>query len=216
MPEHPHMQTTNPGGPAKTGSDRTSHSLLARATDNDPEAWERVVQLYSPMVYYWCRESGLPQSDLNDVFQEVFHTLARNLGKFRPVKNGTFRGWLRTLTRNKISDYFRKNSREPFAAGGTDAQRYFENLPATTDHVTRESNTAAIETDIQQTFLREALRHVRPHFSDQSWKAFWMVVIEGRDTSDVADELKMQPGSVRVAKFRVLKRLRKEIGDSID
>ena len=43
-----------------------------------------------------------------------------------------------------------------------------------------------------------------------------MVVIDGREAIDVANDLSMKPGTVRVAKSRVLKRLRQEIGDSID
>ena len=87
---------------------RTSLSLILQATQQDPAAWERLVSIYSPLVYFWCQESGLSLADLQDVFQEVFHGLARNLNKFRPIENGTFRGWLRTLTRNKLNDHFRQ------------------------------------------------------------------------------------------------------------
>jgi RNA polymerase sigma-70 factor, ECF subfamily len=45
------------------------------------------------------------------------------------------------------------------------------------------------------------------------WQAFWRVVVEGRAAPDVAAELSMQPGAVRVSKSRVLARLRKELGD---
>ena len=43
-----------------------------------------------------------------------------------------------------------------------------------------------------------------------------MVVVDGRETNDVAADLGMRPGTVRVAKSRVLKRLRLEVGDSLD
>lgn len=43
-----------------------------------------------------------------------------------------------------------------------------------------------------------------------------MVVVEGREASDVAHDLSMRPGTVRVAKSRVLKRLRLEIGDTLE
>ena len=64
--------------------------------------------------------------------------------------------------------------------------------------------------------LRQALANVRPSFAEQTWKAFWMVVIDGRDTNDVAKDLSMRPGSVRTAKSRILKRLRLEIGDAFE
>lgn len=196
----------------------TSLSLILRAKGNDSVAWERLVRLYSPLVYYWCRESGLSQPDVNDLFQEVFHTLARNIEKFRPLQNGSFRGWLRTMTRNKLNDYYRKNGREPKPMGGTDALKCLEQIPNLTEAKPSlsESGIANEEAQIHHALLRNALDGVRVNFAEQTWKAFWMVVIDGREVSDVASDLSMKPGTVRVAKSRVLKRLRLEIGDSIE
>ena len=218
------MATTNLDKPTDTaGANRTSRSLIVRAGNNDSEAWERLVKLYSPLVYYWCRQSGLPESDVQDLFQEVFHTLARSIGKFRPVENGTFRGWLRTLTRNKLIDHIRKSDREPRAVGGTEALHFLEQFPATVQRIkTSNRNGTSLgekhegETELQHSLLRQALANVRHHFAEQTWKAFWMVVIDGRETNDVAQDLAMRPGTVRVAKSRVLKRLRLEIGDTVE
>jgi len=202
---------------------RTSQSLILQVKENDPEAWERLVRLYSPLVFFWCRESGLPQADLHDVFQDVFHTLARNIKKFRPIENGTFRGWLRTLTRNKLADHYRKLGREPKPAGGTEALRYLEQFPSTappfsTSSLNGSTQNGAPEEEqvIQHALLRQALENVRDHFAEQTWNAFWKVVIDGREASDVAKDLGMRPGTVRVAKSRVLKRLRLELGDCLD
>jgi RNA polymerase sigma-70 factor (ECF subfamily) len=208
----------------------TSQSLIVRVKADDPEAWERLVKLYSPLVYYWCQESGLPTADLNDIFQDVFHTLARNINKFRPVKNGSFRGWLRTLTRNKVSDYFRKVGRETQPQGGTEAFQYLQQFPATENRdFLLESDAEKVATasassdpsqnqeiELERSLLRQALANIESHFSEQTWRAFWLVVVEGRETNDVAADLAMRPGTVRVAKSRVLKRLRLEVGDSLD
>lgn len=200
------------------GANQTSLGLIARAKENDSKAWERMVKLYSPLVYFWCKESGLPEPDLNDVFQEVFHTLARNIKKFRPVENGTFRGWLRTLTRNKLNDHYRKLGREPRPIGGTEALHYFGQLPAAPQRHSTSNRTEAPqnEMEIQHSMLCQALANVRCNFAEQTWKAFWMVVIDGRQTNDVAKDLSMRPGTVRVAKSRILKRLRQEIGDAFE
>ena len=200
---------------------RTSLSLIVRAQENDSEAWERIAKLYSPMIYFWCQESGLAEPDLRDVFQEVFHTLARNIKKFQPIENGTFRGWLRTITRNKLNDHFRKSGREPRPIGGTEALNYLNQFPASPERQTTSNGTneslggiSPGEIKIQHSLLCQALSNIRPSFTEQTWKAFWMVVIDGRETNDVANDLSMRPGTVRVAKSRVLKRLRLEIGDT--
>lgn len=197
---------------------RTSQSLILQVKDNDPVAWERLVKLYSPLVYYWCQESGLSKPDVNDVFQDVFHTLARNIEKFRPIKNGSFRGWLRTLTRNKLYDHFRKQGREPKPVGGTEALNYLEQMPDMVEVRSTSSQSASLteEVQIHHLLLQTALDNIREHFTERSWKAFWMVVVDGRETIDVANDLSMNPGTVRVAKSRILKRLRLEIGDAFD
>jgi RNA polymerase sigma-70 factor (ECF subfamily) len=61
--------------------------------------------------------------------------------------------------------------------------------------------------------LRSALESIRGEFHERTWQAFWGVVVDGRAASDVAADLQMKPGTVRVAKSRVLLRLRRELGD---
>ena len=49
--------------------DSTSSSLLMRVKGRDPDAWQRLVNLYGPLVYRWAREAGLQDSDAADVMQ---------------------------------------------------------------------------------------------------------------------------------------------------
>ena len=58
----------------------TSVSLIARLRDQDGDAWQRLVKLYGPLVYRWCREAGLQASDATDVGQEVFGAVATSSG----------------------------------------------------------------------------------------------------------------------------------------
>ena len=48
------------------------------------------------------------------------------------------------------------------------------------------------------------------------WKAFWAVQMDGRGTDEVGAELGLTPSAVRKAKFRVLRRLREEMGDLLE
>ena len=64
-------------------------------------------------------------------------------------------------------------------------------------------------------FLR-ACELIRTDFKETTWKAFWRVVVDGVAAKDVAEELSMQPGAVRVAKSRVLQRLRQEMGELLE
>src|SRR5688572_20364634 len=109
----------------------TSRSLLNLARARDTVAWQRLVELYTPLVYFWCRRARLPEQDIPDVVQDVFRAVVAGLGSFRKQREGdTFRGWLRTVTRSKISDSFRRRGRTPIAPGGTDMQRRIEGIAA--------------------------------------------------------------------------------------
>ncbi len=116
------MSRVDHADPSEEGphSSATSRGLLERVKVDDAAAWHRLVDLYAPLVYRWCRGFGLPEPDAADVFQDVFQAVASSIACFRKEKEGdTFRGWLRTITRNKIRDHFRIRGREPAGEGGT-------------------------------------------------------------------------------------------------
>ena len=72
------------------------------------------------------------------------------------------------------------------------------------------------EDDADRQLFRRALALIQADFSERTWQAFWRVVVDGRSPADVGDELAMRPGAVRVAKSRVLHRLRQELGDLLE
>jgi RNA polymerase sigma-70 factor (ECF subfamily) len=190
----------------------TSRSLLMQLKDGQPAAWERLASLYAPLVYHWCRCMYVAEQDMPDVFQQVFQSVASHIKAFHKDQPGdTFRHWLRTITRNKIRDHFRRNSRQPQAAGGTDAQIYFAQLAA--PPADAEGADAHDEVGEVQHLLRGALEQIRGQVHPQTWQAFWKVVVEGKTPEEVAQELAMRIGTVRVAKSRVLSRLRSELGE---
>ena len=132
-----------------TSAFRTSPSLLLRVQADDTDAWSRLVELYAPLVYHWCRRSQLDAEDTADVFQEVFRSVAQHIHDFRRDRKGdTFRGWLRIITQNKIRDHFRRLQQQPKAAGGTDAQVRLNAVP---DPIALE------EDDAEQTIVHQVL-----------------------------------------------------------
>ena len=87
----------------------TSSSLLERLKAHDQDAWQRLVRLYGRLVLYWCRKTNIPQADREDVFQEIFRSVARHVAEFRRDRPGdSFRGWLHSITQSKIADHFRR------------------------------------------------------------------------------------------------------------
>jgi len=202
------LEMSGSGSPSST-----SRTLLERVRADDAAAWDRLVRLYAPLVFYWCRRWGLQDEDAADVFQEVFLAVATHIGDFQKRQPGdTFRGWLRTITSNKILDLFRRRRRDPGGVGGSEAQDRLAVLPAPL--VPEEPSVA--DSQAERGLFYRALEGVRAEFEPRTWQAFWKTAVEGRAAPDVADALGMSPGAVRVAKSRVLHRLRAELGDLME
>jgi RNA polymerase sigma-70 factor (ECF subfamily) len=194
-------------GPGSQPSSATSRSLLARVQADEPQAWDRLVALYAPLVLHWCRRKGLQDQDAADVFQEVFQAVVSHVAGFRRDRpGGTFRGWLHTITQNKLRDHFRRRGGEVQGAGGSSARDRLAQLPE--PQHTEEGDEA-----VEGALFARALDLIRAEFEERTWAAFWGTAVEGRATKDVAADLAMTPGAVRVAKSRVLHRLRAELGD---
>jgi RNA polymerase sigma-70 factor (ECF subfamily) len=199
----------NEGEEGKSSSTRTHRSLLEKARARDQAAWERMVALYAPLVLSWCRNWGLKAEDAADVFQDVFQAVAAHLNGFRRERSGdTFRGWLRTITRNKVNDLFRRRQREPEGVGGSEAHANLVQVPDIGP-----SQEIEIAEEAENALLHRALETIRGEFEPRTWEAFWQTAVEGRAAIDVAADLSMTPGAVRVAKSRVLHRLRTDLGE---
>ena len=187
----------------------TSHSLVRRAQRADRAAWETLTRLYSPVVYGWARQAGLQPDDASDVMQNVFHTLTASLSQFqRRNESDSFRGWLYTITKNKIRDHFRANRDQAAALGGTDAQQMWQRIP----EAPPDSTSTAGNVEVSG-IRRRALELVSGDFENRTWQAFWRTAVEGDSPNDVAADLGISVWAVYKARSRVLTKLRVEFKD---
>ena len=194
------------GPDSRHGFAPTSLTLLERARGDDAVAWHRLVDLYGPLVHYWCRRAGLGGTDVADVGQEVFTRVWYALDRFRGDRPGdSFRGWLRTITRRSIVDHLRRPRRDPPAAGDTD-------LGPVALSPEEEPDAAALDAE-RACLHRRALALVESDFEPVTVRAFHAVVIEGLPARDVAAALGITANAVYIAKSRVLSRLRTELAD---
>jgi RNA polymerase sigma-70 factor (ECF subfamily) len=182
----------------------TSLSLLERARSRDPQAWERLLHLYRPLVLFWCRRAGLIGPDAEDVSQEVFAAVAGGLERFHRDRPGdTFRGWLRGITRNQVLLHYRRRHQQPPAEGGEQLEQVIDPLAGP---------DAEEQAEVGQVYQR-ALEQVRGDFEERTWQAFCRTVLDGRSPASLTAELGMTAPAIRQAKARVLRRLKEEVGD---
>jgi RNA polymerase sigma-70 factor (ECF subfamily) len=186
----------------------TRVTLLNRLKDGaDADAWHEFVHLYGPVVYGFARKRGLQDADAADLMQEVLRSVARNAGRMEyDPKRGTFRGWLYTVTRNKIYNFLNGQRNRPRGTGDSATR---ERLDAIADRADDRDDDWELE--YQRRLSAKAMDLAQGEFQPNTWQAFWRTAVEGRVAQEVGGELKMTPGAVYVAKSRVLARLREEV-----
>lgn len=186
---------------------KTSESLLGRLYrhPDDPVAWDRFVERYRPLIFGWCRHWSLQEADAEDVTQDVLLRLAKKLRSFTYDPGKSFRGWLRTLTRNAWNDFLAERYR-PDEASGSDLMHQ-----ALLSVAAREDLFARLEAEFDQEVLDEAMARVRERVIPHTWQAFCLLAIEGMSGEEVAAALKLPITAVFKAKSRVLQLIREEV-----
>jgi RNA polymerase sigma-70 factor (ECF subfamily) len=94
----------------------TRQSLLTRLRDwQDQEGWREFFDTYWRLIYRVARQAGLEDAAAQDVVQTTFIYLARRMPKFRyDPSRGSFKSWLRRVTRSRISVFRRRaEAKEP-------------------------------------------------------------------------------------------------------
>jgi RNA polymerase sigma-70 factor (ECF subfamily) len=183
----------------------TRASLLVRIRDGrDAEAWKQFVRLYAPVVYGFARKRGLQDADAADLMQDVLRSVATAAVRLEyDPDRGSFRGWLFTVTRNKVFNFLESGKRRERGAGDSDAQKRLEEEPDRSD-----AAPADWDREYERQMAARAMDLVKEEFQPATWQAFWLTGVEGRPAKEAAEKTGLSVGAVYVAKSRALARLR--------
>jgi RNA polymerase sigma-70 factor (ECF subfamily) len=191
----------------------TRASLLASL--NDPaseEAWAEFAAIYRPLVLRVAMAKGLQHADAEDLAQEVLTVVGRVAESFTSRGSGSFRAWLFRITRNRLVNHL---TRSPAAgrkgligSGDSEVRRMLHEQP------TGDNETVTLfRLEYRRARFEVAAEKLRGQFSESVWKSFWMTAVDGQSIESVAEQLDKSTGAVRVARCRVLSRLREEVKD---
>ena len=187
----------------------TSVSLLDRLKAARPDAtdWGRLQDIYLPLIRRWLgRVPGLGH-EADDLAQEVFVVLLREIPRFDRRREGSFRAWLRQVTVNKVRTHRKQRRRRPIV-GLDPADGFLERLADPDGDLAREWDA-----EHDRHLFQKLLAVVQPDFGASTWEAFRRFALDGLPAARVAEELGLTENAVLRAKSRILKRLREEAGD---
>lgn len=185
----------------------TRASLLIRLHNpQDERAWQDFLEIYQPAILEMARAKGLQASDAQDVLQDVLSSVVKKVETWdHDESKGSFRGWLATITRNLVIDYFRQRNRRPASLDPQDSA---------IDSAHRAPEETQFDLQQRRQLFRWAAQRCRGSFTESTWLAFWRTAVEHQAVADVASELKLTSGAVYIARSRVMAKLRECLAEA--
>ena len=187
-------------------SPETSLSLLEQLREPDaPDAWARLVRIYTPLLHLWLHTAGLQQADRDDSIQRALEILLKRLPEFEHTgQPGSFRAWLRRIIVNLLREFWR---RRPTPDSGS-VLNQLEDCHSSLSRLWDKQH--------DQHVLHGLLELIEPEFPEATWQAFRRVALDGASARSVAAEMGKTVNAVLIAKSRVLARLRQEAEALVD
>ena len=168
--------------------------LAASCMAGDAVAWEQLARTQHRRIYGICYRFTGSATEAEDLTQEVFLKMYRNLGTF-DAERGGFNTWLTTLTRNLLVDNYRRSrmdrvsdSLDETADGAEDGPSRAERLADTRPG--QEQHVAGLELRAQ---IQEALQKVSPELRE----AVILRDLEDMDYKEIAEVLGIPQGTVK-------------------
>ncbi len=189
----------------------TRYTLLSRLQNwDDQDSWKDFFDTYWRLIYSVAVKSGLTPTEAQDVVQETVISVAKDLNKFRRDRTlGSFKGWLRNLTRWRIADQLRKrtkidrndSSTADFPAANTN------DIPDRPDA----SAESLWEREWHANLLEAAMERVKRRVKEEHYQIFDLYVVKQWPVSKVTQLLGVSAGQVYLAKHRVSALIKKEV-----
>jgi RNA polymerase sigma-70 factor (ECF subfamily) len=188
----------------------TRYSLLSRLQNwDDQDSWRDFFDTYWHLISSYALKSGLTEAEAQDVVQETIISVAKNIQKFRRDRSlGSFKGWLKNLTRWRIADQLRK--RTQLTAADEDKRPAVDEMteiPVATDP----GLESIWEQEWEANLLDTAMRRVKRHVKEEHYQMFDLYVLKQWPVRKVAQTLDVSVGQVYLAKHRVSLLIRREI-----
>ncbi|HLI78007.1 MAG TPA: sigma-70 family RNA polymerase sigma factor, partial [Acidobacteriaceae bacterium] len=93
--------------PEQIAAQESLARLVRQCMAGDAHAWQQLVVSQHRRIYAICYRFTGSATDAEDLTQDVFLKLYKNLASF-DIQKGSFQTWITTLARNLLVDHFRR------------------------------------------------------------------------------------------------------------
>jgi RNA polymerase sigma factor (sigma-70 family) len=183
----------------------TSLSLIERLGSQEPRAWEDFATKYTWMMRRWLTSWEIPVDEVEDLLQDSCLRVFRNIHKFQHRGNGSFRAWLKEVSRSCWLQVIRKSAyRARLEQKQLDlAVLISEETLWRIDH--------EIDLLIEQELFLLAISRTRKQFKELVWESYRLTVLEGSSGALVSQALGISLDLVYKNKERFERRLEDEL-----
>jgi RNA polymerase sigma factor (sigma-70 family) len=187
----------------------TRTTLLMRLKDwQDHSGWQDFFDTYWNLIYGVALKGGLTPAEAEDAVQETMISVAKHMPGFKyDPAIGSFKGWLLTMTRWRITDQLRKRGPQ-----GSQEE-------AAIDEVTQEKDAVALGSDLEKLWdaeweanlLKVALSKAKRRLDPKQYQIFDFYVNKEWSPEKIARIYEISVGQVYLAKHRVTETIRHEV-----
>jgi RNA polymerase sigma-70 factor, ECF subfamily len=168
--------------------------LTVRCLQGDADAWEKLATGQHRRIYGICYRFTGSATEAEDMTQEVFLKMFKNLASFDPTKGG-FTTWLTTLTRNLLVDSYRRSRMDRVSDSLDETYDGEEDGPSKAEKLAdtrpgQEHHMAGLELRAQ---IQQALAQVSPDLRE----AVILRDLEDMDYKEIAEILGVPQGTVK-------------------
>ncbi len=170
-------------------------ALVQQCTGGDQRSWHLLVTGQHKRVYGICYRFTGDASNAEDITQDVFLKVYRNLSSFEPSK-GSFQTWITTLTRNLLVDNYRR-TRLDRASDSIDVSLSGEDDDGPTMAERLEDSRPSQEQHVAGLELKARIQHALSKLSVELREAVILRDLEDMDYKEIAVILKIPEGTVK-------------------
>ena len=196
------MQAETPSGESPGAS---GIEMVAASRAGDAEAFRYLMTRYMPLVTAYLYGKVRERDDALDISQEVFLKVYSALPALKDSRR--FAPWLMMITKNKLRDYYRNQSRR--LPAGAPSPHLDENARSSDRGPEDEAPSPA-----QKAGEKELIALVSASIGqlpDKYRVITYLRLLEERGTGEIAELLDLKESTVRTRLGRALRTLRKEL-----
>ena len=180
--------------PEQEAAQEALAKLVRQCIAGDSQAWQQLVVSQHRRIYAICYRFTGSGSDAEDLTQEVFLKLYKNLTSF-DLQKGSFQTWITTLARNLLVDHFRR-TRQERATDSMDATfDGEEDGPTIADRLADPG--ASQEKHVANLELRSRIQSALKHLSPELREAVILRDLEDMDYKEISQVLRIPEGTVK-------------------